>query len=186
MWEKLEAIEKRHHPHPWEEELSIQSDERRHWKAIKDCLRMSHISLNPETWETLSIASNHSSASVPWSQICWAQASDVGSYPHRPTRPRPPTFFYTAQDTACIERLICSASADPGRPWTNGWREKVKISMSPFLLLFPLAHMGIILYRFKCYIENKLKWPKCFTEQSIIKIKPPALGEAPTANSKLL
>lgn len=65
----------------------------RHWKAIKNCLRMSHISLNPETWETLSIGSNHSSASVPWSQICWAQASDVGSYPHRPTRPRPPTFF---------------------------------------------------------------------------------------------
>ena len=107
-------------------------------------LRVLHISLDPETWEPLSTESNYSSISVPLSQLSWALASDIGSYPHRPTIPRPPTFFYTSQDMAFIERLICFANADLGWPWTNGWREKVKVSMSPFLLLFPLTHMGFI------------------------------------------
>ena len=95
MWQKPEAIENTHHPYPWKEGPAIQSEERRQWKAIKDCLRDLHIGLNPGTWEPLSTESNYSSISVPLSQLCRALASDIGSYPHRPTIPRPPTHHKT-------------------------------------------------------------------------------------------
>jgi hypothetical protein len=82
---------------------------------------------------------------------------------------------------ALTQRLVYSARAEPvarGGRW--------KLPRLLFLLLLPLAHVGFILYRFKSYTENKLQWPKCFTEQSIVKIKATCIGGGTTANSKLL
>lgn len=79
---------------------SIQSDKERHWRVIKDCPRLPHISLDPGTREiTLHwvqpLFSFYAMESV---LTCWAQTRDVGSYPHRPTRPRPPTFLHSTRN----------------------------------------------------------------------------------------
>lgn len=116
-------------------------------------LRVLHISLDPGTWEPLSTESSYSSISVPLSQLCWALASDIGSYP--PYQDHQPFFTHhkTWHSLKGWYVLPMQTWAGP-EPMAGGRSWKF-----PCLLFccYSLLHIwDLFFYRFKSYIENKL------------------------------
>lgn len=137
-----------------------------------------YASCEPESGTWTMVSEFNHSCSI-WAQECsmhsWARASEAGSWAHRATGPRPrPSFHSIRNGTHWKAGMVCQCRL--GLAPTKDRRGKVKVSVSSFPLLFPLTGMGFILYRFKCYIEKKLKWPKCFIEQFITKIKATCTG----------